>query len=351
MDSDEDNSDIEIKTNQSISTLPWIEKYRPGTLDQILSQDDIIKTLKIFVKNKCLPHMLFYGIPGTGKTSTINACAKELYGSSFKLMVMELNASDDRGIDVVRTKIKQFVMSKGICFDSNKKDVMNMFKLVILDETDAMTAEAQAILRKVIEDFTDNTRFCLICNYIQSITPALQSRCVRFRFAPLLKKNMIEKIDEICEKENIKVTDQGKNVVINRSNGDMRKLLNILQSTSLAYSVINEKNINTCLGYPRKSMMKEIVDNLVNKNFKDCYYNVKNVQKENSLALGDIINELHNMLLQKLTEDRTDNENINKLNNKKIMDILDKMRYIEYNQYSTTTDDLQLTALIGIFKL
>jgi replication factor C subunit 3/5 len=151
--------------------LPWVEKYRPSALQELISHEDIIKTIRKFISEDKLPHLLFYGPPGTGKTSTILACAKEIYSTKeCNSMVLELNASDDRGINVVRGQILNFASTRTI-FNSG-------YKLVILDEADSMTNDAQNALRRIIEKFTENVRFCLICNYLSKIIPALQSRYV-----------------------------------------------------------------------------------------------------------------------------------------------------------------------------
>src|SRR5579872_1850707 len=155
MDEFREGECIESQTKEYIC-LPWIEKFRPNTLDDIISHENIVIALKKFIKNKQLPHLLFCGSPGTGKTSCIMACVKELYGKEkMKTMVLEINASEERGIDVVRTKIKDFIVTKGMFLEPD--DVL--FKMVILDEADAMTSDAQAMLRSVIEKYTENVRF------------------------------------------------------------------------------------------------------------------------------------------------------------------------------------------------
>ena len=179
--------------------LPWVEKYRPSSLDDLVSHQDIITTIKRFIDQDKLPHLLFYGPPGTGKTSTILACAKHLYSTNSKSMVLELNASDDRGIDVVRDQIKTFASTKTL-FSSG-------FKLIVLDEADQLTQTAQNALRRVIEQYTKNVRFCIICNYVGKIIPALQSRCTRFRFAPLEPEQIAQRLDVVIEQEQfIKLT-------------------------------------------------------------------------------------------------------------------------------------------------
>ena len=269
----------------SINTIPWIEKYRPQTLNDIISQNDVVNVLKIFIQKKCLPHLLFYGPPGTGKTSTIVSCAKELYGEYYPYMVMELNASDDRGIEVVRNRIIQFANTKSVFFGKDSDERKDIFKLVILDETDAMTSDAQAILRKVVENCTSNTRFCLICNYIQNINTALQSRCTRFRFSPLDKNMIKQRVNDIVLKENIVVTDDGINTIIKKAHGDMRKVINILQSTSMAYDVVNELNVNKCIGYPQKNQVSKIINSLINDDFTTAFNRINRLKIKYGLSL------------------------------------------------------------------
>ena len=179
------------------TNLPWVEKYRPDMLEEVVSHDHIVDTLNRFIEKGSLPHLLFYGPPGTGKTTTILACAAKLFGGSKDNMysnVLELNASDDRGIDVVRTMIKSFATTKNM-FDSGK------LKLIILDEADSMTNTAQDALRRVIEKYVQHVRFCLICNDIGKLTPAIQSRCTVFRFFPLSKEAMMTRLDIVLQHE------------------------------------------------------------------------------------------------------------------------------------------------------
>lgn len=342
MNSDEDSENENIK---STSLLPWIEKYRPKLLDDIISHEQIVHTFKIFIKEKNLPHLLLYGPPGTGKTSLITAYAKELYGEQYQFMVMELNASDDRGIEVVRTKIIKFVMSKNL-FASNSN--INT-KLVILDETDAMTNDAQDILRKVIEEYTNTARFCLICNYIQNIKSALQSRCTKFRLVPLNKVHIKKRILNLIKKEQIKMTTSGIDTIIKRSNGDMRKVLNNLQATSMAYDIINEKNVNTCLGYPGRNHIETIINYLINSPFKEAYNNILFLKKSQGLSINDIITEIHDIIVEFVITNNSFNKNIEKLTLNQIIQIFKKMKLIEYNQSVNTTENIQLSALISVF--
>lgn len=352
---DEDNDSINLDDNfyadydinrVNFNTLPWIEKYRPSTIDDVLSHDNIRQSLKKFIENRYFPHLLFYGPPGSGKTSTIMACVRELYGNSLPFMVKELNASDDRGIDVVRTVIKQFVMAKNVFYDNEDVERKNIFKMIILDETDAMTRDAQAILRKIVEKYNLTTRFCFICNNVQNIDPALQSRCTRFRFAPLDKKNIVVKISEIASLEKIKVTDSGVSTIINRSNGDMRKIINILQSTSMAYSVINETNVNKILGYPSRLIVGSIINSILTMNFEDAYNFVLQTKRTNALSVSDILEEIQGVLNGYLLGNKTTLKN--DIEPKCVTRILDKLRLIENNLAYNTLETIQIASLVGI---
>lgn len=186
----------------ALDLLPWVEKYRPATLDDLVSHKDITSTIQNFIEKNRLPHLLFYGPPGTGKTSTILAMARKIYGPQFRNSVLELNASDERGIDVVREQIKSFASTKSV-FSSSVQPAGNHggFKLIVLDEADAMTQAAQGALRRVIEQYTKNVRFCIICNYVNKIIPAIQSRCTRFRFNPLELDQVEDRLNHVIENE------------------------------------------------------------------------------------------------------------------------------------------------------
>lgn len=345
------DTDEEVCENKKDVLLPWIEKYRPGSLDGIISHEHIINSLKLFKKNKNMQHLLFYGPPGTGKTSTILAYARELYGKNFNFMVMELNASDDRGIEVVRNKIKQFVSSDNIfCrFTSDKKE--DIFKLVILDEVDAMTNEAQAILRHVVESFTKQARFCLICNYLRKITPALQSRCVPFRFSPIKKSLMIGRLRYIVKSQKIKILDSGLNTTITRSSGDMRKAINILQSSSMIYSVIDSNKINNCFGYPQDKDIKKIIKSLLTDDINKCYGIIYEICKTNGLLLGDIITEIYNIIMRVIIFEKYIIKELKKISINSYALILSKLRIIEINNITSINYGLQISALVSIFKL
>ncbi|XP_014774067.2 replication factor C subunit 5 [Octopus bimaculoides] len=272
--------------NKEKSNLPWIEKYRPQNLEELISHNDIINTIKKFVNEDRLPHLLFYGPPGTGKTSTILAVAKQIYSpKEFNSMVLELNASDDRGIGIVRENILSFASTRTI-FKSG-------FKLVILDEADAMTRDAQNALRRVIEKFTENTRFCIICNYLSKIIPALQSRCTRFRFAPLSTDQMMPRLEYVIKQEGVNVTQDGMKAIVTLACGDMRRSLNMLQSASMAFDKVTEDNVYLCVGHPLRKDIENIVQWLLNSSFTEAYKNILQLKVAKGLALQDILTEVH----------------------------------------------------------
>lgn len=348
-DSEDDTQKIEKQT----TLLPWIEKYRPNSLDEMISHKEIIKTLRNFKELQNMQHLLFYGPAGTGKTSAILAFAKELYGKNFSFMVMELNASDDRGIEVVRNKIKQFVSSDSIfCkFTSSSIDTSKLFKLVILDEIDAMTDEAQAILRNVVESYTKQARFCLICNYLKKITPALQSRCVPFKFSPLALDDMKIKITNVVEKEKLNITTSGIDTIINRSKGDMRKALNMLQSSSMIYTIIDSGKIDKCFGYLQEKDTKKLVKYLLKRNIQECNNLILEICKLYGLTLTDIINELYDVYINAWLGKKYIVKDLKNINKKLIPKLLDSLREIEINTISSSSDNIQISGMVSLFKL
>jgi len=311
--------------------LPWVEKYRPNGLDELISHEDIINTIRTFIKNDKLPHLLFYGPPGTGKTSTILACAKEIYPAKlFSSMVLELNASDDRGIGIVRGQILNFASTRTI-FNSG-------YKLIILDEADAMTNDAQNALRRIIEKFTDNVRFCLICNYLSKIIPALQSRATRFRFGPLKEDQILPRLEHVCQEEKINITEDGKKALMTLSQGDMRRVLNILQSCAMAFDTVSEYNVYKCTGHPQKADISNVVNWALNEDFSTAYKNIQELKTNEGLSLQDILTEVH-MYVHRLVLP----------NNVKIM-LLMKMAELESRLMAGSSEKIQLGGFLAAFQ-
>lgn len=222
---------------------PWVEKYRPKTLSDVTAQDHTVNVLQRTLQASNLPHMLFYGPPGTGKTSTILALAKELYGPEMmKARVLELNASDERGISIVREKVKDFARMQLVNPPPGYKDRYPVppFKIIILDEADSMTQDAQSALRRTMETYSKITRFCLICNYVTRIIDPLASRCSKFRFKSLDQGNAKKRLEEIAEKEGVALEDGAVDALIKCSEGDLRKAITFLQSAARLVGAIEK---------------------------------------------------------------------------------------------------------------
>ncbi|GME67634.1 unnamed protein product [[Candida] boidinii] len=321
--------------------LPWVEKYRPTNLNEVYGQNEIVTTIRKFAEDGRIPHLLFYGPPGTGKTSTIIALAREIYGANYKNMVLELNASDDRGIDVVRDQIKNFASTRQI-FNQG-------FKLIILDEADAMTNVAQNALRRVIEKYTKNTRFCILANYAHKINPALLSRCTRFRFSPLKKEAIEERVDVVIKSENLKISDDAKKSLLKLSEGDMRKALNVLQACASSISgepeegEILEDEITTdmiyeCIGAPRPNSVEIVLDSIMEKDWSNAYSTMARLRSTEGLALIDLIGGFVEILSKYDLKEETR------------VDILQGLGDIEYGISKGGSDKIQSTAIIGCIK-
>ncbi|PON94614.1 Replication factor C subunit [Trema orientale] len=327
---------------------PWVEKYRPQSLADVAAHRDIVDTIDRLTNENRLPHLLLYGPPGTGKTSTILAVARKLYGAQYHNMILELNASDDRGIDVVRQQIQDFASTQSFSFGPKSS-----VKLVLLDEADAMTKDAQFALRRVIEKYTKNTRFTLVCNNVNKIIPALQSRCTRFRFAPLQADHVTERLKHVIEAEGqvyplqvlflvltlwgLDVSENGLTALVRLSNGDMRKALNILQSTHMASQKITEEEVYLCTGNPLPSDIEKISYWLLNLSFAESFKEISNMKGTKGLALVDIVREVVMFVLK-----------IQMPSNVRVQ-LINDLADIEYRLSFGCNDKLQLGSLIAAF--
>nr|CAH7757526.1 unnamed protein product [Callosobruchus chinensis] len=250
------------KTQKKSELVPWVEKYRPKTVADVVEQSEAVSVLEQCISGADLPNLLFYGPPGTGKTSTILAAARQLFGDIYKERILELNASDERGIQVIRDKVKTFahLTASGTRQDGKP---CPPFKIVILDEADSMTHAAQSALRRTMEKETKTTRFCLICNYVSRIIEPLTSRCTKFRFKPLNESMILERLSLICKEEEVNCDDETLNLLVETSGGDMRRAITCLQSCAKLKGRSQKVDADTVLevtGVVPEKWLKEFLD-------------------------------------------------------------------------------------------
>ena len=238
--------------------LPWTEKYRPEKISEVLSQNSMKELLSRTMAKGTMPHLLLYGPPGTGKTSAVLALARELYGPLASRRVLELNASDERGIDVVRTKVKDF--SRLLCNETVPDYLCPPFKIVILDEVDFMTKDAQAALRRIMETEAANTSFCLLCNHISKIISPIKSRCAMFRFTAVEDKKAEERLEKICRLENVLIESSALRLLVGAAEGDMRQAITLLQGLWQLHGStgITEEAVKKIAGIVEKEEIEEM---------------------------------------------------------------------------------------------
>lgn len=232
--------------------LPWVEKYRPQKLKDTVGNEETIRRLEQIAKDGNMPHLIISGLPGIGKTTSIHCLARELLGDSYSQGVLELNASDDRGIDVVRNQIKQFAQKK--CHLEPGKH-----KIIILDEADSMTSGAQQALRRTMELYSNTTRFAFACNQSNKIIEPLQSRCAILRFSKLSDEQVLKRLLEIIKAENVPYTNDGLEALIFTAEGDMRQAINNLQSTMAGHGLVNGDNVFKIVDSPHPLVVKKML--------------------------------------------------------------------------------------------
>ena len=331
---------INDETLQEKTARPWTEKYRPEYLTQLVSHDDVVRILQKCIRNNNFPHLILQGPPGTGKTTSILACARQMYGTSMNIMVLELNGSDDRGIDAVREQINSFAQCGDIT--SNIFNINNrMQKLVILDEADSMTSDAQFALRTVIEANTRNTRFCLICNYSEKISPELKSRCMQFRFYPIPFDDHLEHVNNICNYENINIDEDAKEHIVKIASGDMRRSINVLQSLSMVHKnkhiTLNMMYENICMPLPKD--INNIISNIFSLRLTESFKFAEHLMNKKSLSVNDIITTLYKHII-----------NNKKYDVEKTARVLIDLATIEQNLTINTNNSIQLCGAIASIK-
>ena len=324
-----------MTANEIVNNLPWIEKYRPNSVSEIVGNTQVISILNNMVEKNSLPHLILFGSSGTGKTSTILAFAKKIYGKFYRHMILELNGSDDRGINVVREQIKEFCSTNNNLYKMFSKK--NMYKMVILDEVDSMTLDGQFALRRIIENYTENTRFCLICNYITKITPALRSRCLAFRFEPLNTDYILDKLYDIMDKENVDLEDDIIDKIVVKSDGDLRKGINMLQCLTTFRKISKSNDINLLFNMINQTDIELILEELRSKNsFIKKFQIIKEVINTHEYNLTEVIHYIINLLIEKKEIKKS---------------IIKELSKLELKTYNNLDNDLIIGSLVGTFIL
>ncbi len=309
----------------------WTEKYRPQNFSDIKGQSDILKRVKAFVEHKNMPHLLFAGPAGVGKSTLALVIVKQLFGKGWRMNFLELNASDERGIDVVRVKVKDFARTKAI------GDVP--YKIIFLDECDALTREAQQALRRTMENYTQTTRFILSCNYSSRIIEPIQSRCAVFRFKPLEKAEVLKLIDIIAKDEHIHIDEKGKEALFEACEGDCRKLINVMQSVAAADGKITEHSVYQIASLAEPKEIKDILNMALANKFLDARNKLLDAMLNNGLSGTDLIKQIQKEILS-LDIDGKDK-----------MKLIDKCAEIEFRLTEGSDEFIQLECLLANIAL
>ncbi|MEM1581637.1 MAG: replication factor C small subunit [Candidatus Bathyarchaeia archaeon] len=305
----------------------WTEKYRPRRLDEIVDQEEIVTRLKSFVKSKNVPHCIFAGPPGTGKTTAALCLAHDLYGENFREYIMELNASDERGINVIRETVKTFARTKPI------GEVT--FKILVLDEADNLTDDAQQALRRTMERYSETARFILIANYSGKIIEPIQSRCAPFRFTYLPPEAVVKRIKYICEMENVEILDDGIEAILEISGGDLRRTVNILQTAASVGKPINADLVYAVVGKANPIDVREMMITALNGDFISARNKLRELTRRYGLTGIDIIRQIHGEIFRLNIPDKW---------KVKLSDIVGE---IDYRLIRGATEEVQLSALLA----
>lgn len=309
----------------------WAEKYRPEKLNEVINQQHAIERIKAFVKQKNIPHMLFAGPAGVGKTTTALVIARELYGKQWRGNVLELNASNERGIDVIRNKVKDFARTKTM------SDVG--YRLIILDEADALTTEAQQALRRTMETYASVSRFILICNWSSKIIEPIQSRCAVFRFRTLSGKDQLLFLDRMLKSEKVKVDKKAKDAIIYLAEGDLRKVANLLQASAALKKKITEDVVYDVASQAKPGNVRKMVELALKGDFSSAREMLYDMLLKQGLSGEDIVREIHKQIYSlKVTEQAK-------------IELIQKTGEYEYRLSQGGSDVIQLEALLAQFLL
>jgi len=268
----------------------WAEKYRPKSLDQMVNQKEIVSRLKSFVESRNVPHCIFAGPPGTGKTTAALCLAHDLYGEVYREHLMELNASDERGINVIRETVKTFARTRSM------GEVP--FKILILDEADNMTSDAQQALRRTMERYTETCRFILIANYSGKIIEPIQSRCAPFRFTYLPKKEHDSYLRRIAEKEKVELLEEGLEAIFEVCGGDLRKAINTLQAAASLGKPITAEVVYSVVGHANPADVQEMIKIALNGDFVKAREKLREMIFKYGVAGSDVVRQVHSEIFR-----------------------------------------------------
>jgi len=308
----------------------WIEKYRPKRLREVVGQEEIVERLEAYVKSRSLPHLMFSGRPGTGKTSCAIALVRELFGDDWKLNFQELNASDERGIDVVRNKIKDF---------ARMAPIGSEFKVIFLDEADALTQDAQAALRRTMEMYTRTCRFILSCNYSSKIIEPIQSRCAMFSFRPLRSEDVEQYLKHIAKAEKLEITKDGMEALIYVASGDMRRGVNALQVAAAMGTKIDDEAIYKSTQTVKPEQIQTLINTALKGDFTRSRKLLEDLLIDYGLAGEDLIKQIHKNIYDLQIKERDK------------VRLVDRVGEVEFRMVEGANPRVQLESLLAHFAI
>ncbi len=305
----------------------WIEKYRPSRLDDVVGQSGIVDSLRAYAGSGSIPHLLFAGPAGTGKTTCAIALAKQIYGDAWKENFEELNASDERGIDVVRGKIKNFARTAPLGDAA--------FKIIFLDEADSLTGDAQSALRRTMERYAHICRFILSCNYSSKIIEPIQSRCVVFRFSPLDSPDMQPYLERIAAAEDLEITDDGMQALLYVANGDLRKAINALQTSATLSQHIDAEGIYRTTATAKPEEAKKVMETALQGSFIEAREQLDTLLIEYGLSGEDVLKGMHSAVFDLPVQEKTK------------ADIIEKIGEADFRIVEGSNERIQIEALLA----
>jgi replication factor C small subunit len=309
----------------------WIEKYRPQKLSDIVGQDEIVERLASYVRSGNLPHLLFTGSAGVGKTTAAVALAKEFFKDNWQRNFREMNASDERGIDVVRNQIKEFARTG--------RDGDVPFKILFLDEADALTTDAQAALRRTMESYAKTCRFILSCNYSSKIIDPIQSRCAIYRFKPLGPDAVKKEMHRIASREGLTITPGAMDAIVYIAQGDMRKAINAVQGAAIISPSIDEKRVYSITSTARPDEINELLGLSLKGDFDGAESLLAQLLHERGIAPNELINQCYRALLKR------------EMDRGLKVRLIDHLGETDFRLSEGASSDIQMEALIARFVL